>query len=93
MVLKFEPWGEEPVFDWDQHNEEKFWHHAIRDFEIMECFTNEHFTKPHPKANAEPEKYGDRFLIRGVTDGGRKLIIIVQYKGGNVVRPITGWEE
>ena len=23
MVLKFEPWGDDPVFDWDEHNQEK----------------------------------------------------------------------
>ena len=93
MVLKFEPWGDDPVFDWDEHTEEKFWQHGIRDFEVMECFNNEHFTRPHSKAKSQPEKYGDRFSVQGVTDGGRKLLIIVQYKGGNVVRPVTGWGE
>ena len=93
MVLKFEPWGDDPVLEWDEYNEAKFWEHRIRDFEVEECFENAHFVVPHIKAKSEPEKYGDRYLIRGVTDGGRKLLVIVQHKNGNRVRPITGWEE
>ena len=86
MVLKFEPWGDDPEFDWDEDNESKFWNHGIRDFEVEECFENEHFAIPH-------KKYKDRYIIRGVTDGGRKLVIIIQYIGLNLVRPITGWSE
>jgi hypothetical protein len=34
----------------------------------------------------------DRRQILGVTDGGRRLKLIVQIKPGNVVRIITGWD-
>ena len=36
--------------------------------------------------------YGDRYQILGVTDGGRRLKLIVQIKPENVVRIITGWD-
>ncbi|MBI1978414.1 MAG: BrnT family toxin [Candidatus Omnitrophica bacterium] len=89
MVLKFEPWGKDPVFDWDEGNLEEIWKHRVRDFEVEECFDNQHVTIPHKKVRSEPKKYGDRYEISGVTDGGRKLIVIVQYLGGNWIRPIT----
>ena len=93
MVLKFEPWGDDPLFEWDEYNLKKMWNHRIRDFEVQECFFNEHDTKPHPKAKSCPENYKDRFLVQGVTNGGRKLLIVVEHKGGNIIRPITGWQE
>jgi hypothetical protein len=34
----------------------------------------------------------DRVLIRSVTDGGRRLVIVAQLVRG-WVRPITAWEE
>lgn len=92
MVLKFEPWGKDCIFEWDEYNLEKCWLHRIWDYEIEECFENAHFVKPHPKAKSEPQKYRDRFQIIGMTDAGRRLQIIVQFKGGNKVRPITAWE-
>ena len=63
-------------------------------FEVEQCFEfeNERFVRPHPKAKSEPEKYGDRFRVRGVTNGGRRLLITVQHVGGNLLRPITAWE-
>ncbi|OGW86955.1 MAG: hypothetical protein A3C35_00225 [Omnitrophica bacterium RIFCSPHIGHO2_02_FULL_46_11] len=93
MVLKFEPWGDDPIFEWDEHNQEKIWIHGIRDFEAEECFENKHFVVPHPKAKSQPEKYRDRFIVRGITEGGRKLLVVVQHKAGTTVRVITAWEE
>ncbi len=93
MVLKFAPWGSNPTFDWDESNENEIWAHRIRDFEIEQCFENDYTVIPHKKAATEPEKYGDRYLVRGRTDGGRKLIVIVQYLGANFVRPVTAWNE
>ncbi len=93
MTLKYEPWGNEPIFEWDKYNEDKFWQHRIRDFEVEACFKNSHDVLPHHKARSEPEKYRHRYVVLGVTDGGRKLRIIVQHKGSTVVRLITGWVE
>ena len=89
MVLKFEPWGDDPVLEWNDHNQEKIWNHRITGFEVEECFENQHEVVPHPKAKSEPAKYGDRFYVTGITNGGRKLLVVVQFKGGNLVRPIT----
>jgi uncharacterized DUF497 family protein len=36
--------------------------------------------------------YRDRYQILGVTDGGRRLKLIVEIKPISVVRIITGWE-
>ena len=93
MVLKFAPWGSNPTFDWDEYNDNEIWKHRIRDFEIEQCFENNYTVIRHKKAMTEPEKYGDRYMVRGRTDGGRKLVIIVQYLGANFVRPITAWDE
>lgn len=90
--LKYAPWGYNPLIEWDEYNLEKIWHHGIRRFEIEQCFRNIYFVRPHEKARSQPEKYANRYFIRGVTDGGRKLMIIVEYKGMDLVRPITAWE-
>ena len=93
MVLKFEPWGEDPICDWDDENEAELWAHRIRYFEVDECFDNAHTVVPHRKSKSKPEKYGDRYEIRGHTDGGRKLFIVVQHLAANWVRPITAWDD
>ena len=92
MTLSVVPWGEDPIFDWDENNEVEIWKHSIRDFEVEECFENRYRAVPHNKAKSEPEKYGDRYRITGRTNGGRRLFIIIQYKGGNVIRPITAFD-
>lgn len=93
MVLKFEPWGDDPIFDWDEENEQKVWSHGLNAFEVEECFKNAHSTIPHRQAKSQPERYGDRYEIRGMTDARRKLVIIVQYLGANWIRPITAWDD
>lgn len=94
MVLKYEPWGNHPRFEWDEHNEAKILAHGIQPFEVEQCFDmeNERFVIPHPKAKSQPGKYGDRYRVRGVTHGGRKLLITVQHIEGDLLRPITAWE-
>lgn len=92
MTLKFDPWGDDPLIEWDEFNERKVWAHRVSTFEVEDCFENEHIIRPHKKAKSEPEKYADRYAVIGKTNGGRKLIIIVQFKGANIVRPITAWD-
>ena len=89
MTLRKEPWGETPTFEWNEGNREEIWKHGIRPFEVEECFENERTVIPHRKSGSEPAKYGDRYEVEGVTDGGRLLFIIVQHKGGNKVRVVT----
>jgi len=93
VVLKFEPWGDDPVFDWDDENEEEIWGHRVLDLEVEQCFKNSHTVVPHQRAKSQPEKYRDRYEVRGITNGGRKLFIIVQHGGANWVRPITARDD
>ncbi len=92
MPLRRFPWGDYPSFEWDDYNTEEIWRHGVRPFEVEQCFQNARYVRPHGKARSEPEKYGDRYVVRGVTDGGRKLVMIVQDIGGGCIRPITAWE-
>lgn len=93
MGLKNDPWGDDPVFDWDEDNLEEIWRHDVRDAEVEQCFDNQHVSSPHKKARSEPEKYGDRYLVHGITDGGRRLFVVVQHVGSNWVRPITAFDD
>lgn len=92
MALTVVPWGDDPIFEWDEYNEAEIWEHRVTCFDVEECFENPYRAAPHKKAKSEPKKYGDRYQITGKTDGGRKLFIIIQYKGGNVIRPITAFD-
>ena len=93
MVLKFKPWGDTPNIYWDEENEQKFWKHGIRDLEVEQCFERPHTGIPNKKAKSQPERYKDRYVVRGATESGRKLVIIVQYLGDDWIRPITGWDD
>ena len=98
MTLNAIPWGDNPAFDWNDDNLQKIAAHGIKDFEVEQCFENqEGFNKrfwvaPHKKTKSEPEKFGDRYIIKGSTLGGRKLFIVVQHIGGPWIRPITAWD-
>lgn len=92
MSLTVVPWEDDPIFEWDEYNEAEICEHHVTCFELEECFENPYRAAPHSKAKSEPEKYGDRYRIMGQTNGGRKLFIIIQYKGGNMIRPITAFD-
>lgn len=92
MTLNVLPWGDDPIFEWDEYNEAEIWQHRVTCFEVEECFENPYWAAPHNKARSDPSKYGDRFRIRGQTNGGRNLYIIIQHKGGNLIRPITAFD-
>lgn len=76
------------IFDhieWDEHNLD----HATRRLtveEIEQAIWNASESRRH---RAEP----DRRLIRSVTNGGKRVLVIVQLVHQNGVRPITGWQE
>lgn len=92
MTLAVIPWGNDPCFVWDEHNEEEVAKHRVSCFDVEECFENKYKAIPHNKARSQPKKYGDRFLISGTTHGGRKLFIVIQYLGAGFVRPITAFD-
>lgn len=77
---KFEPTDFEYDFDHDELAA-----HRITFEESVQVFDNEYRVLRN-------KSYGDRFQIVGVTDGGRRLKLIVQIKAGDVVRIITGWD-
>ena len=92
MTLNIVPWGDEPIYEWDEYNETEIWKHCVTSFEVEECFENPYWAAPDNKAKSDPRNYGDRYRIKGQTQGGRKLFVIIQYKGGEVIRPITAFE-
>ena len=92
MTLTFVPWGEEPpLFDWDDDNIGKFLSHGVYDFEVEQCFENE-YQAIRKKSKIRDDERKDRYWVLGVTDSGRRLQILIQHKGGSVIRPITGWD-
>src|SRR5436190_96754 len=74
------PWDFEYDFDHDELAA-----HRITFEEAVQVFENDYRVLRN-------KGYRDRRQILGVTDGGRRLKLIVQIKPGNVVRIITGWD-
>ena len=77
---EFEPSDFEYDFDTDELAA-----HRITFEEAVQVFDNEYRVLRN-------KGYRERRQILGVTDGGRRLKLIVQIKSGNVVRIITGWD-
>ena len=92
MVLSVVPWDDDLIFEWDEYNESEIGNHRVTCFDVEECFENRYRVVPHRKYKSDPAKYGDRYEIQGQTNGGRRLFIVIQYKGGNVIRPITAYD-
>lgn len=75
------------IFDWIEWDEANL-DHATRRLtvaEIEQALANadEWFRNP---------KRPDRRLVRSRTDGGKRVLVVVQIVGDGV-RPVTGWEE
>lgn len=77
---EFEPSDFEYDFDTDELAA-----HRITFEEAIQVFDNDYRVLRN-------KGYRDRRQILGVTDGGRRLKLIVQIKPDNVVRIITGWD-
>jgi len=66
-----------PEFEWDEHNEEKLLaRHGVTVVEAEECFGN---------ANSR-RRVGDVYLMLGITDAGRLLLLVYEQKAGGMVR-------
>ena len=74
-------------FDWDEYNVEKVWQHGVAPEEAEQCFFNPYNIRPHPK-----KRYKDRYIIRGNTNGGRKLFVVFQDLKNNIARIITAYQ-
>ena len=98
MTINIVPWGDDPAFDWNDDNQREIAAHGVKDFEVEQCFENEEgyskefWVSRHKKARSDPESYGDRYIVKGSTLGGRRLTIIIQCLGGSWIRPITAWD-
>jgi uncharacterized DUF497 family protein len=77
---EFEPADFEYDFDSDELAA-----HRITFEEAVQVFENDYRVLRN-------KGYRDRRQILGVTDGGRRLKLIVQIRPDNVVRIITGWD-
>ncbi len=76
------------IFDhieWDEGNLEHATRHGLSEADIEQAIWNATGWHRH-------NKVVDRRLIRSVTDGGKRVLVIVQIVRDGV-RPITGWEE
>lgn len=71
-------------FEYDFDNDELS-RHRITFEEAIQVFENEYQVFRN-------KGHSDRRQILGVTDGGRRLKLIVQLKAGDVIRIITGWD-
>ena len=70
-----------PEFEWDENNEAKLLdRHGVAAAEAEECFGN---------ANSR-RRVGDAYLLLGVTDSGRMLLLVYEQKRGGIVRVFSG---
>lgn len=74
----------QPIFEWDEANEEKLLvRHNVSALEAEQCFANRHTIR---------KGENDAYLLLGVTDAGRMLFLVYQQKAGGVVRVYSGRE-
>lgn len=86
------PWGDLPTVDWDKENEEHATRHGVESWEIDEVIYEGDFEcVRHPRWR-KSNKYEKRFLLKGRTIGGRRILIVVEQLGPETIRPITAWE-
>ena len=82
------PWGDGPIIVWDDINQEHVHKHGFKDWEVDEMILEgEYQCRPHPKREKE-KKYEKRYLIRGKTLGGRKMLVPVDYIDQQTIRPV-----
>jgi uncharacterized DUF497 family protein len=78
--------SEAQVWSWNEGNEAELAAHYISQGEVEQVFRN----KPRWAANRK-DRPGD-WKMMGLTEGGRRLTIIIHYdSGAKAIRPITGW--
>ncbi len=70
----------------DFWNERELAGHGITGWEVRELFEN------HPTWAANKRDRAGAWKMMGVTNGGRRLTIVVSYDAKKkIIRPITGW--
>jgi hypothetical protein len=84
-VLRGHP-SQAEVWSWNEGNESELVAHGITQDDVEQVFGN----KPRWATNRK-NRPGD-WKMMGLTDGKRRLTIIVHYDpDAKVIRPITGW--
>ena len=69
-------------FEWDEFNSGKnLTKHSVSDAEIEQVFDNPNVVMQH-------QRYPDRRIVLGVSDGGRYLFLSVQHRSLTCCRPI-----
>ena len=76
-------------FEWDEFNVAHLAQHGISPDEVEEV--EEVFGKIRIRRRGGTDA-PDRVRIRGRTEAGCYLTLIVQQKGTQLLRPITGWD-
>jgi uncharacterized DUF497 family protein len=73
--------------EWDDGNLREFEAHQISVEEVHDALSN-------PVTRVPNTNYGsNRWKVLGITNGGRKLTVIVEYDSRRrLLRPITGWD-
>lgn len=78
--------SEAEAWSWNEANERELAAHGISTIEVEQVFGNAPRWASNRKGRAAAWK------MLGLTDGGRRLTILVRYDGdAKVIRPITGW--
>ncbi len=86
-------------FEWDEHNLSEIYDHRVEYFEAEECFFNHHQVFRNKR---KPGRGYETFKLEGITDRGRKLLLIFYLKDKTsakrsgrsygLIRVITSWE-
>lgn len=77
--------GQQPQFDWDEHNERHLARHRISRLEAEDVLSGDHILTEYQVEGGE-----QRWIAVGATRTGRILNIVFAIRCG-VLRPITGW--
>ncbi len=87
------PWGDDPLVEWDEENEDHISIHGVAPWEVEEMIIQGDFEcVRHPRWR-RGGKYARRFLLRGHTLAGRPLLVVVDRVGPERLRPVTAWED
>lgn len=74
--------------EWDDGNLEHATAHGVSADEIDQVLANDPVYRRNKRGRSAD------FLAYGATDGGRRVVVAVEWRRANrVMRPITAWEE
>ena len=87
------PWGVKPEIEWDEENVSHFEKHRLATWEVDELIlSGDHFCTRHPKWR-QGGKYSARYMLKGKTMAGRRILVLLDRTGARTLRPVTGWDD